>query len=113
MGGVSPIDMQVMITKSVEVAKQYGQEMHKEVKNQQDLAEAEKRLQEENTKKVHDNNFSERIYSTEEDDENSKNSGYEPDSKEESDDETEKTNDEGKDDAKTYDGVVGHFDIKI
>jgi hypothetical protein len=31
MGGVSPVDMQVMITKSLEVAKQYGQDIHKGV----------------------------------------------------------------------------------
>ena len=49
MGGVSPIDMQVMITKSVEVAKQYGQEIHKSAVTQQNKAEDEARLQEENT----------------------------------------------------------------
>ena len=68
MGGVSPIDMQVMITKSVEVAKQYGQEIHKGVKAQQNAAEDEKRLQEESTKKVHDRNFSERIYGIDDED---------------------------------------------
>ena len=111
MGGVSPIDMQVMITKSVEVAKQYGQDMHKGVKGQQDLAAEEKRLQEENTKKVHDRNTTERIYSTEDEDESSKNNKYEPDKKKEDDSEQADEND--KDEIKSYDGVRGHFDIKI
>lgn len=113
MGGVSPIDMQVMITKSVEVAKQHGQEMHKGIKSQQDLAEDEKRLQEENTKKVHDNNFSERIYSTEEDDENSKNKGYKHDNEEDEEEKTEEKSVEDDNEEKSYDGVRGHFDIKI
>ena len=47
MGGISPTDMQVMITKSVEVAKQYGQEIHKGVASQQNAAEDEARLRDE------------------------------------------------------------------
>ena len=110
MGGVSPVDMQVMITKSVEVAKQYGQDIHKGVKSQQDLAEDEKRLQEENTKKVHDRNSAERIYSTEDEDESSKNNKYEPDKK----DKDSKESEENKsNEVKNYEGVRGHFDIKI
>ena len=111
MGGVSPIDMQVMITKSVEVAKQYGQEMHKGVKSQQDLAEEEKRLQEENTKKVHDRNSTERIYATEDEDESSKNAKYESDNKR--DDSSEESEENNKNEVKNYEGVRGHFDIKI
>ena len=72
MGGVSPIDMQVMITKSVEVAKQYGQDIHKGVTNQQNKADDEKRLQEENTKKVHDRDVAERVYATDPDEEKKK-----------------------------------------
>jgi hypothetical protein len=111
MGGVSPIDMQVMITKSVEVAKQYGQDMHKGIKSQQDLAEEEKRLQEENTRKVHDRNKVERIYTTEDEDEGTKNNKYEPEQKD--NENSDKSDDENKDEVKSYDGVMGHFDIKI
>lgn len=112
MGGVSPIDMQVMITKSVEVAKQYGQEIHKSAVTQQNKAEDEARLQEENTKKVHDRNSPERIYSTEEEDENSKgNRSYDGNDKKGNESEEEQT--ESKDEKKKYEGVQGHFDIKI
>ena len=61
MGGISPTDMQVMITKSVEVAKQYGQDIHKGVASQQNAAEDETRLREEETKRVHDRRTAERI----------------------------------------------------
>lgn len=113
MGGVSPIDMQVMITKSVEVAKQYGQEIHKSAVTQQNMAEDEKRLQEENTKKVHDRNSAERIYSTEDEDESSKHNGS---SRNDSDKDLENQDEEiteTKEESKKYDGVQGHFDIKI
>jgi hypothetical protein len=112
MGGVSPIDMQVMITKSVEVAKQYGQEIHKGVKAQQNAAEDEKRLQEESTKKVHDRNSSERIYGIDDEDGNGGTFDEEDEKKDETNSEKEL---EGNDveEKKSYEGVVGHFDIKI
>ena len=112
MGGVSPIDMQVMITKSVEVAKQHGQEMHKGVVTEQNRLEDESRLQEENTKKVHDRNSSERIYSTEEEDEGSKRNKSRDNGKNDADESSEEQTKE-KDETKRYDGVQGHFDIKI
>jgi hypothetical protein len=114
MGGVSPVDMQVMITKSVEVAKQYGQEIHKSAVTQQNKAEDEARLQEENTKKVHDRNSAERIYSTEEDDGNSKgNRSHDGNNKKDKDNESQEEQTETKDEKKRYEGVQGHFDIKI
>lgn len=108
MGGVSPADMQVMITKSVEVAKQYGQEIHKGVVAQQNAAEDETRLREENTKKVHDRNSSERIYGT--DNEESSKNGM---SQEKSDEEEKEEKDDLENEPKKYEGVRGHFDIKI
>ena len=109
MGGVSPVDMQVMITKSVEVAKQYGQELHKGVASQQNAAEDETRLREEETKRVHDRRTAERIYETDED--GSNNSGpYEGNENEENKDLEES---ETQEKPKTYEGVMGHFDMKI
>lgn len=109
MGGVSPTDMQVMITKSVEVAKQYGQDIHKGVTTQKNAAEDETRLREEETKKVHDRNSTERIYAFDEDD-NSKNGASEDDSNEEENDDKEVEQNEK---PKRYEGVLGHFDMKI
>lgn len=109
MGGVSPVDMQVMITKSVEVAKQYGQDIHKGVASQQNAAEDETRLREEETKRVHDRRTPERIDKTDED--GSNNSGpYEGQEKEDKEKEENKTQEKP---AKTYEGVRGHFDMKI
>jgi hypothetical protein len=108
MGGVSPIDMQVMITKSVEVAKQYGQDIHKGVASQQNAAEDETRLREEETKRVHDRGASEKIYKTDED--GSNNSGpYEGTDE----DAEEKDESEIQEKQKKYEGVLGHFDMKI
>ena len=103
MGGVSPVDMQVMITKSVEVAKQYGQDIHKGVATQQNIAEDEQRLQEENLKKVHDRNSAEKIYSTDEEDESNKNNSSQDENIDEQETKAQKR----------YDGVMGHFDMKI
>ena len=110
MGGVSPVDMQVMITKSVEVAKQYGQDIHKGVASQQNAAEDETRLREEETKRVHDRRTSERIYETDEDGSNNSEpyQGNENKEDEESKEETEQ-----QENKKTYEGVLGHFDMKI
>ena len=109
MGGVSPVDMQVMITKSVEVAKQYGQDIHKGVTSQQNAAEDETRLREEETKRVHDRRTAERIYETDEDGSNNS-EPYEGSEKEESEG-TEENNIQEK--QKNYEGVMGHFDMKI
>lgn len=109
MGGVSPTDMQVMITKSVEVAKQYGQELHKGVISQKNATEDENRLQDENTKKVHDRNSTERIYETDED---GSNSNYSQNENNKEDNDEDKILEDKKEN-KSYEGVVGHFDIKI
>ncbi|MBE5812650.1 MAG: hypothetical protein E7314_03250 [Clostridiales bacterium] len=109
MGGISPVDMQVMITKSVEVAKQYGQDIHKGVANQQNAAEDEARLREEQTKRVHDRRTSERIYETDEDGSNNS----EPYKGNENEEKEEKSEDEMEEKPKTYEGVMGHFDMKI
>ena len=109
MGGVSPVDMQVMITKSVEVAKQYGQDIHKGVASQQNAAEDEARLREEETKRVHDRRTSERIYETDEDGSNNS-EPYEGMDKEEKEEKEEAQEQEK---PKTYEGVRGHFDMKI
>jgi hypothetical protein len=109
MGGVSPVDMQVMITKSVEVAKQYGQDIHKGVASQQNAAEDEARLREEETKRVHDRRTAERIYETDED--GSNNSETYDESEKEEKKEVEENEPQVK--SKNYEGVVGHFDMKI
>lgn len=109
MGGVSPVDMQVMITKSVEVAKQYGQDIHKGVASQQNAAEDETRLREEETKRVHDRRTSERIYETDEDGSNNS-EPYEGMDKEEKEEKEEAQEQEK---PKIYEGVRGHFDMKI
>lgn len=109
MGGVSPVDMQVMITKSVEVAKQYGQDIHKGVASQQNAAEDETRLREEETKRVHDRRTAERIDKTDED--GSNNSGPYEGQENEEDKENEESEIQKK--PKTYEGVRGHFDMKI
>lgn len=111
MGGISPTDMQVMITKSVEVAKQYGQELHKGITNQRNAAEDESRLQEENTKRVHDRNSTERIYETDEDGSNNSHTLND----ETNDEDVNEENDEKEVEEKgnIYEGVRGHFDMKI
>ena len=110
MGGISPTDMQVMITKSVEVAKQYGQDIHKGVTSQKNAAEDETRLREENTKKVHDRNSTERIYGIDEDENNENNTSQ---NESDNDEESESEEVEKKEKNKTYEGVMGHFDVKI
>lgn len=109
MGGISPTDMQVMITKSVEVAKQYGQDIHKGVATQRNAAEDESRLQDESTKRVHDRNSTERIYETDED--GSNNNKPSQDASDEA--EKEEKQEETKEQKRSYDGVMGHFDMKI
>ena len=81
------------------------------MKNANDLQTMyEKRLQEENTKKVHDRNSVERIYSTEDEDESSKNNKYEPEKK---DKDSKESQENKSNEVKNYEGVRGHFDIKI
>ena len=63
---ISPVDMQVMITKTTEVAGKHSAELHKAVSDQQKVVQNENQRQEDNTKKVHDRNTTERIYVDEE-----------------------------------------------
>lgn len=60
--GVSPLDMQVMMPKTVDVARQHSDEMHKANAGQQNIVQKENERQEESTKKVHDRNSTEKIY---------------------------------------------------
>lgn len=64
--GVSPLDMQVMIPKTVDVAKQQSLEAHKINGDQQNIVQKENERQSEDTKKVHDRNKAEKIYVDEE-----------------------------------------------
>ena len=64
--GVSPLDMQVMIPKTVDVAKQQSLEAHKINGDQQNIVQKENERQSEDTKKVHDRNKTEKIYVDEE-----------------------------------------------
>lgn len=60
--GVTPVEMQVMIPKTVEVARQQSSEMHKVNAEQQNLVHKETQKQEETPKKVFDKSNAERIY---------------------------------------------------
>jgi len=109
MGGVNPTDMQVTVTQSADLARQYSQEAHKVITNQQAIVEDENKLQDENTKKVHDRNLVEKIQKDEE-----KNKGRDGknhaqyQSKE--DDEDEELDEEVK---KNYPEARGHFNQTI
>lgn len=91
---ISPVDMQVMITKTTEVAGKHSAELHKAVADQQKVVQNENQRQEDNTKKVHDRNKTERIYVDEEEsnknkqDNESKKSNTEEDNEEENEKKT-------------------------
>ena len=53
---ISPVDMQVMITKTTEIASKHSAELHKAAADQQKVNQQENTRQEEQTKKVHDRN---------------------------------------------------------
>ena len=107
--GVSPLDMQVMIPKTVDVAKQHSSEMHKINAGQQNIVQKETERHEEDTKRVHDRNKAERIYVDEEEKEQKK--------KENTDDKsnTKEENDNVDDgEEKITDAVRGHhFDMSV
>jgi len=109
MSGVGPADMQVTVTQSADLAKQYSQEAHKVVANQQTVAEDENKLQDENTKKVHDRNTAERIYVDEE--ENNKNKQENEKKKSNTDEDDEEELNEKKAPQEYMRG--GHFDASI
>ena len=105
--GVSPLDMQVMIPKTVDVAKQQSSEMHKINVGQQNIVQKETEKQDEDTKKVHDRNNAEKIYVDEQ--EKDKN-GKENDKKKSNNNEDDSTDEE----EKIQDEVRGHhFDMSI
>lgn len=72
---ISPVDMQVMITKTTEIASKHSAELHKAASDQQKVNQQENLRQEEQTKKVHDRNTAERIYVDEEDEKNKNKQG--------------------------------------
>lgn len=103
--GVNPSDLQVMVSKSVELARQYSQEAQKGMAVQQNIAKQEEKIQEENTKRVHDRNEAEKV--TIKDEEKQK----------EQEEKNDKESDEEKKDEKKpekYNGeYIGHFDVSI
>lgn len=106
--GVSPIDMQVMIPKTVDVAKQQSLETHKINADQQNIVQKETERQEEDTKKVHDRNKTEKIYVDEEEKE-----------KKEKENGNNKSNKDKKEDNDTEDENIAevwkkyHFDASV
>lgn len=109
MGGVNPTDMQVTITQSTDLARQYSQEAHKVVANQQTVAEDENKLQEENTRKVHDRNLVEKIQKDEEENKEKDRNSKEEQEKEEQEQEKE----ELEEIKKNYPEVRGHFNQTV
>ncbi len=105
---ISPVDMQVTISKTTEVASKHSAELHKTVADQQKVSEQENQRQEDNTKKVHDRNTSERIYVDEED--NNQNKKENKNKKSNNDEEDEK-----EENKKEFpENIVGkHFDASI
>ena len=106
--GVNPSDLQVMVSKTVELARQYSQEAQKGVALQQTIAKQEEKVQEENTKKVHDRNEAEKV--SIKDEEKQKEQDAKNDN--ESDDEKNEKKEEKK--PEKYKGeYIGHFDMSI
>jgi len=108
--GISPVDMQVMLTKTTELASKHSTELHKAVADQQKVSEKETQRQEENTKKVHERDSSERIYVDEEDKNKNKQDKNKSKSGEGKDDETEE---EEKEEFEPIDNVGRHFDASV
>ena len=106
---ISPVDMQVMMTKTTEVASKHSAELHKAVSDQQKVVSQENQRQEENTKKVHDRDTTEKIYVDEED--NEKNKKENEKKKSNSDGENEEDVSEKKTPQEYLRG--GHFDASI
>lgn len=107
--GINPSDLQVMMPKTVEVARQYSQEAHKSIANQQNIAKQEEKNQEENTKKVHNRNETEKIYIKEEEKK-----------EKEKDKENNRENRKDEEHAKVTENVkeretkpTGHFDVTV
>ncbi len=107
--GVSPVDMQVMITKTTEIASKHSAELHKATTDQQRVSEKETLRQEENTKKVHDRNTAEKIYVDEEEEKERK----KKEEKKKLLSEDEEYNDEGEVEVPEEDNIGRHFDASI
>lgn len=106
---ISPVDMQVMITKTTEVASKHSAELHKTVTDQANVVQKENEKQEESTKKVHDRNTTEKIWVDEEEKEKNK---KESDSKKSNTNEDE--NEEGEEKKTLQERMIGqHFDTSI
>ncbi len=107
--GISPVDMQVMLTKTTELASKHSTELHKAVTDQQKVSEKETQKQEENTKKVHERDSSERIYVDEEDKNKNKQDKNKSKSGERKDDESEEEEEE----FQPIDNIGRHFDASV
>lgn len=106
---ISPVDMQVMMTKTTEIASKHSSELHKAVANQQNVNQKENIRQEEQTKKVHDRNNTERIYVDEEEEKNKNQQGN--DKKKSNNNEDDNEEQETK--VSSSHMVGGHFDASI
>ena len=107
---ISPVDMQVMITKTTEVAGKHSAELHKAVADQQKVVDQENQRQDESTKKVHDRNTAERIYVDEEDKDKNKKGN---DGKKSGSDEKNDEEDIGEKKTPQEEMVGRHFDASI
>lgn len=107
--GVSPVDMQVMISKTTEIASKHSAELHKTVADQGKVAQQENQRQEDNTKKVHDRNTSQRIFVDEADKDKNK------EEKQKKRDNTKDEDGENEEDVKEFpnDFIGRHFDTSI
>ncbi|MBP3284111.1 MAG: hypothetical protein J6M02_01250 [Clostridia bacterium] len=106
--GVTSIEMQVMIPKTVEVAKQQSSQAHQVNAGQQNTVQKEQELQQENTKRVHDRNNTEKIYVDEEEKEEKEKKEKEKDKKKSN------TNSEKEDDDFLPNEVAGrNFDASV
>ena len=102
---ISPVDMQVMITKTTEVASKHSAELHKVVADQVNVVQKENEKQEESTKKVHDRNTTEKIWVDEEEKEKNKQGN---------DSKRSNTNEEENEKKTLQEKMVGqHFDTSI
>lgn len=106
--GISPVDMQVMMTKTTELASKHSTELHKAVADQQKVSEKETQKQEENTKKVHERDSSERIYVDEEDKNKNKQEKNKSKSGERKDGESE-----DEEEFEPIDNIGRHFDASV
>jgi len=106
---ISPVDMQVMITKTTEIASKHSAELHKATSDQQKVNQQENLRQEEQTKKVHDRNTAEKIYVDEEE----KNKNQQGNDKNKSNNNEDDDTEEKEIKAPQSHMIGGHFDASI